>query len=106
MSDYSSITSLSTVDEAVKEGKLAKVLLLPPELGGRDIAENVVFMPPKLLNVRQGSTTELLSAIRAGLTEIEVKPSYRGSSFVPDKITITASRHNAEPEFRLVIDVW
>lgn len=106
MTDYSSISSPSAATKAADDGELVRVFLLPAELGGRDVAQNVVFVPPQIREVKERSTIELLAAIRAGLTEIEVVPSYRGNSFVPDSITITASRPDAEPELRLVIGVW
>jgi hypothetical protein len=106
MPDYSSISSHAAAQQASESGQLVKILLLPAELGGSDIARNVVFVPPTIAKIKQSSDLELFAAIREGLSEVSVVPEYRGASFVPSRIKMTAARPNATPEFELVIVVW
>lgn len=106
MSDFSSIVSMRAVEEASQKAQLMKTLLLPAELGGRDVPENVVFIPPHAKEIKENSTNELLSAVRQGMTEVAVFPEYRGTSFVPSKIIISAARSGMRPEYELEIRIW
>ena len=106
MSDFSSICSLEDVQSACEEGRLAKILLLPDELGGREIPENVVYVPLHLLETKKNSTVELINVVRNGLNDIHVFPEYRGTSIVPAKISITAARKGMPPEYELEIRIW
>lgn len=106
MLDFSLITSLKAAEEACLHGDLIKILLLPAELGGRDIPENVVYVPPHVYEIKEHSTAELLSAVRMGMREVAVVPVYRGASVVPAKISITAARAQLQPGYEFDIGVW
>jgi hypothetical protein len=106
MSDFSSITSLKAAEFASQEGSLLKVLLVPAELGGQDQPENVVYIPAQAWEIKRKSTDELLSAVRSGINDIEIVPEYRGTSFVPTKITITAASSGTVPGYKLEIEIW
>lgn len=105
MLDFSSITSLKMAEHASKDARLLKTLLIPEELGGRDLPENVVFIPPGAKEAKDRATLDLIGA-RMGVTEITVVPEYRDASFVPSRIFITAARPGAPPEYELEIGIW
>lgn len=106
MADFSSISSIEAAEDACKAGRLTKTLLFPAELGGQDLPENVVYVPQHVAAVKDGSNDSLFSAVRRGLSEVEVVPNYRDGSFVPGKITITAAYPGESPEYQFEIEVW
>jgi hypothetical protein len=106
MSGFSSITSLKAAEDACREGRLMKTLLFPAELGGRDIPANVVYIPPDAWKMKGESTAELLDAVRGGMRDVAVVPEYRGASFVPTKITITAAHSGMPHHYKLEIRIW
>jgi hypothetical protein len=106
MLDFSSITSLKAAEDACRDGRLMKMLLLPAELGGQDLPENVLYVPPVACEMKNESTAELLDAVRGGMREVAVVPEYRGTSFVPTKITITAAQSGVPHQYKLEIRIW
>jgi len=106
MLDFSSVTSLKMAEHASKDALLLKTLLIPEGLGGRDLPENVVFIPPGAKEAKDRATLDLIGAVRMGVTEITVVPEYRDASFVPSRIFITAARPGAPPEYELEIGIW
>ena len=106
MSDFSSITSLKAAEDACRDGHLTRALLFPAELGGQDLPENVVYIPAHVSEIKTNATVELLSAVREGMSDVAVVPEYRGTSFVPIKITITAANPGMSPGYALDIEIW
>jgi hypothetical protein len=106
MIEFSSIASLKDAEDACRRGHLTKALLLPSELGGQDRPENVVYIPPHISEIKKDSTAELLSAVRGGMNDVAVVPEYRGVSFVPAKITITAAIPGMPPGYKREIRIW
>ena len=106
MPDFSSITSLKAAEDACREGRLMKTLLFPTELGGQDVPQNVVYVPPDAWEKKGGSTAELLDAVRGGMRDVAVVPEYCGTSFVPTKIIITAAHSGMPHQYKLEIRIW
>jgi len=106
MLDFASITSIGMADEIIGKGQLVKKLLLPEELGGKYVPENTIFLPPHIEKIKDTSTRDLISSVYKGLTEVSVIPEYKGESFVPCRIFITAARPGAPPEYELEIGIW
>jgi len=106
MISFSQVTSLNSAEEALAHGDLIRVQLLPVELGGTDVPENIVYIPPSAKEDKDKSTSMLLKAIQDGMNQINIVPKYSGSSFVPNKISITAAALGAPPEFRVEVDIW
>jgi len=40
------------------------------------------------------------------MSNVAVVPEYRGTSFVPTRITITAAHSGMPPEYKLEIGIW
>jgi hypothetical protein len=106
MDDFSNIISLNSAEKACRDGRLVKTLLLPAEIGGLERPENVIFIPPHALLIKNQSTTELLSAIRMGMIEVAVTPEYRAASVVPTKILISASLPKEKAGYSIDIGIW
>lgn len=97
---------MRAAENACNEGFLIKTLLLPEGLGGRDCPENVVYIPPHAWEIKDNSTVELLNAVGKGMVDVAVVPTYRGMSFVPTQITITAAHPGMPLGYMLEIEIW
>lgn len=106
MDDFSNIVSLNSAEKACHDGRLVKTLLLPAEIGGLERPENVIFVPPHALLIKNQFTAKLISAIQVGMIEIVVTPEYRGASLVPTKIFISASRPKEKAGYSIDIEIW
>jgi hypothetical protein len=106
MPDFSCITSVKAAEDACRKGHLTKALLFPAELGGQDRPDNVVYIPPHVWEIKSNSIAGLLIAVRGGMSDVAVVPEYRGTSFVPTKITITAANSGMPPGYKLEIGIW
>ena len=106
MLDFELIISADIAEDIAAKGQLVKKLLLPEELGGKYVPENAVFLPPHIEKIKDSSTRDLISSVYRGLTEVSIVPEYKGESFVPSRIFITAARPGAPPEYELEIGIW
>lgn len=106
MLDFALITSVDMAEYIVAKGQLVKKLLLPEELGGKYVPENTVFLPPHIEKIKDSSTRDLISSVYRGLTEVSIVPGYKGESFIPNRIFITAAHPGAPPEYELEIEIW
>lgn len=106
MRNFDSIQSLSDAEQACHKGLLRKVLLLPVELGGTDMPENVVFVPDHAAAIKDDITLELLVAVQRGMINVSIVPEYRGNSFVPTRIIISAARDGGQSGLVREIAIW
>lgn len=105
--DFSHVTSKEAVMKLVSEGKLVKMLMMPAELSGADIPENVVYVPPGVLESQKQITDKIIELVKEGLNiKLRVMPEYKGNSFVPAKIHIAASHAEKRGNFEHTIDIW
>jgi len=80
---------------------------LPTELGGREVPENTVYISDRAWRIKENSTTELLALVGRGeASEISVIPEYRGNSFVPSILIVTAGKKEVPPIYHIDIHVW
>ena len=87
-------------------GTLKPALLLPKELGGNDVAENIVYVPVHAIQAQSVGIEGLFTAIKQGLTEVSIAPEYKGLSLVPARIHITARKPGNEPQYRFQNTIW
>ena len=103
--DYSGVDSMLKVEEQVVQGSLVKMHLFPLELGGADVPENCVYVPPFVLEIKQGADQNIIMPlVEEGLvTRYIATPRYQGSSFVPCAVEIKA----LDPgNFQETICIW
>ncbi len=107
MSDFASINSLKSAQAGARQGLLARVFLLPAELGGSDVPENIVYVPVESKNIKDQFTRELLDLYRSGsINKVSVVPSYKGDSFVPSQILVSAWLDEKPLHYERVINIW
>ncbi len=105
--DFSHIDSRQKAIEAVESGDLVAILAYPEILGGEDIDLNTFYVPPAISDIHNQIVETLVRYVDQGLIDnLQVKPVYKGKSFVPSEIKMLA-RHSTKPgEFNPSIQIW
>lgn len=103
---FGHVETLDALAAETDAGVLKPVLLLPKELGGQDVAENIVYVPDHAIQAQSAGLDGLITAIRNGLTDVSIAPEYKGLSLVPTRIHITAGKPGAEPQYRFQNKIW
>ncbi len=107
MPDFANYQTLPSVRALAGEGKLVKLLLFPAEFGGEDVPPNVVYVPVKAASAHGTIVGTLRRMIREGsLDRMEVKPVWKGKSFVPGAIRFHAWHSAKAGSFDPEIVVW
>jgi hypothetical protein len=103
--DFSGIDSPAKVEVLFRRGDLEKLFLMPLELGGKDIAQNVVYVPVGLAAVKARIDNNIIGllAAKGKITEYKATPVYQGKSFIPIAIKIAASNPG---QFTTTINIW
>ncbi|HYI47326.1 MAG TPA: hypothetical protein VEX35_02575 [Allosphingosinicella sp.] len=105
--DYSEVTSLEIAARWAADGRLARILLFPAELGGEDVPPNVSYVPPAILPLRTRAIEELGARAQEGLIDrMNVNPDYAGRSFVPVRLRFDAGHSSTRHRFERVIEIW
>jgi hypothetical protein len=106
--DFSRITTADRALTLSRQGKLARVILLPAVLGGSMEAEaNVAYVPPEVVPVHQRLTATLERYFREGrIDHLSVDPEYKGKSLVPTRIRVEAGKEGRVGAFTTVIGIW
>lgn len=100
------MTSQAQAEELARAGQLEQLLLLPEVFGGRpDVAQNVVYVPVGLAEVKRNIDENIIApmAQQGTVTRYAATPEYEGDSFIPIAITVTASDPGS---FTTTIAVW
>jgi len=103
--DYSHVDSREKAERLVQSGELVPLYLLPPEFGGDNAPPNTVYVPPFVVEIKEGiDTNTIMPLVREGkVTRYTAKPQYQGRSSVPNAIEIRAT----EPaNFEAVVRIW
>jgi hypothetical protein len=105
--DFSGFDSLNKVHTAFAAGMLEKLHLLPIEYGGKDIAENTVYVPLGVGVAKRQIDETVAKLFRTGaVTKYSARPEYSGSSFVPKRIVVKAWHTEKDAAFEPVIEIW
>jgi hypothetical protein len=104
--DFSGVVTQAQTDELVARGVLEAFWLLPLELGGADVPENVVYVPRGLDDARQSFLRIVVDAFGStfGYTAV---PDYDGRSRVPTRVRITAASDDPSlPPAECDLAIW
>lgn len=105
--DFSAIDSLEKAQALLSTGKLERMFLFPLEFGGQDIPRNVLYVPPGIAAIKQRIDSMIQDLVNQGqVTKYEAVPEYKGGSFIPNKIKISASHHEKGGGLNPVINIW
>lgn len=104
--DFSRVTSKAIAQDMAARGRLVRVALFPTELGGPDVPENEVYLPPAVISSREMIVGTLIRFHGEGLiTDLYVTPEYKGDSFVPARMVFRATGKKGGG-FEATLDVW
>ncbi len=103
--DYSGVDSRAKAEELLLSGHLEKLLMLPPELGGLDHAQNVLYVPLSFASMKARIDARFVLPLfeKGEVTQYFARPEYEGNSFVPISITIEALNPG---KFTTVMNIW
>lgn len=105
--DFSAVTSIARAQALHSQGKLARMLLLAPVLGGKEAEANTAYVPPDILAVMQRLTATLERYLREGrIDALSIDPEYKGKSLVPARIRVQARKEGRVGAFTTVIGIW
>jgi len=103
---FEAIKSRPLAEDAVRQGHLSKVLLLPAEFGGTEVLENITYVPVFIKHIKDKTTAELLMLAKSGSINVSIVPEYRGASFVPTKLLLSAWRDGHPVAYKQEINIW
>jgi hypothetical protein len=103
--DFSPIDSQAKAEELFRRGDLEKLLLMPPEFGGEDVEDNVLFVPVGVAGIKAGIDQNVIGPLVAEgkVCRYEAAAEYQGASFIPIAINIKASDPS---QFSTTINIW
>lgn len=104
--DFSAIDAHEKVEEAAQKGILHPLYLMPLRFNGAESPDNRLFVPRAAVELKDrydDMVEDLL--VQGKVSGYSCTPVYKGKSFVPSKITITASK-DGRPVFTETIEVW
>jgi len=105
--DLSKVTSRETAEALFADGKLEKMLLFPSEFGGKEIPQNIVYVPLGISAIKGQLTGTLVRMVKdRQINKLTVTPEYKGNSFIPSRITMRAWHTDQKGEFNPSIEVW
>jgi hypothetical protein len=105
--DFTEVDSLEKTQALYQEGKLEKLYLFPLEFGGKEIPQNVLYVPPGIAEIKKGIDTTIARMVQEGsVSSYVAEPEYKGNSFVPSKIKIKTSHPEKPGAFEPTINIW
>src|SRR5579862_2932892 len=103
--DFSTIDSLEKAQALLNAGKLERLFLFPQEFGGQDDPRNVLYVPPGIAAIKQRIDSMIQDLVNQGqVTKYEAVPEYKGDSFIPSKIKISASHYEKKGGLNPIIN--
>ena len=106
--DFSAVTTAAQAAKLSDTGRLKRILLRPVALGGVDVDDNAVYVPPAVVSLQTRLTETLERYVSEGrIDNLSVDTEYKGKSLVPTKIRVCATHSGREKEqFTTVIGIW
>ena len=105
--DFSDVTSIEQSRALAEEGRLFPIHLMPLEFGGQDIPLNILYVPPGVPEVKDQITAMIYKLANDGIvTNMTVKPSYKGNSLIPSRIYIETFSDANSGSFNPTIEIW
>jgi hypothetical protein len=103
--DFSSVDSRSKAEKMCRQGDLEELFLIPPEFGGEDVPENVLYVPVGVAAIKSGIDINIIGPLvsEGKISQYNAEPDYQGESFVPTAIKITAWDPG---QFSTTINIW
>lgn len=103
--DFSQVDSHEKAIALVEAGELEPLYLMPPEFGGPDAPQNIVYVPMGIADVKRGTDLNIIAPLveSGDVQHYSAVPEYRGGSFIPMAIKIEASDPK---QFEVEIKIW
>ena len=103
--DFSRVDSQEKAVAMFRQGQLEKLFLMPLEFGGQDDANNVLYVPIGVHDIKSGIDCNVIRPLIEAekVTQYKCEPEYQGDSFIPIAVKITAWNPG---QFTTTINIW
>jgi hypothetical protein len=103
--DFSDIDSQKKAVAAFRRGDLERLFLIPLEFGGKDVPDNVLYVPVGIADVKAGIDTNVIGRLvsKGKVSQYKADLEYQGDSLVPIAVIITAWDPG---KFTTTINIW
>ncbi|RAO78207.1 hypothetical protein CA260_10415 [Dyella jiangningensis] len=104
--DFSNVRTWGRAEELFACGRLDRIFLWPPELGGKDLPSNICFVPRKAARLKTLVDGTVMAHMREGrICRYTALPEYKGGSFIPARIVIKAWKSDKQASTS-IIEIW
>jgi hypothetical protein len=105
--DYSAVDSREKAEALYRAGKLERLFLFPLEFGGHEDPRNILYVPLGIAAIKQQIDGTVRQLVNDGaVTKYVAEPEYKGNSFIPCKIKISATHHEKPGGIMPTINIW
>ena len=105
--DFASITTRMAASKLVRKRLLAKIYIVPLELGGSKSPANSGYVTPEAAASHALLAASVAAYVqRDRLDHLRIDPEYRGLSIIPSRLRILIEHRGTKERYRRVIDVW
>ncbi len=103
---YAKITTKEQIEELVEAGELKPVYIMPVIFNGQASEKNTIYVPAKIAIVKEESDKMIEELLMNNVVNNYVcKPSYNGTSLVPDQLEINGIR-NGNVIVSQKVNIW
>ncbi len=104
--NFAEIDSIEKAKEEYKKGHLEILYLMSPMFGGSEDESNILYVPIGINKIKEEYDNIVADLLEQNKVQsYSCNPEYKGSSFIPCKITITSGK-NGQDVFKETIDIW
>lgn len=102
---FAHVDSASKVKELFELGILEPLYLMPLEFGGPDVANNRLYVPIGIADIKMSMDIGIIAPLieKGTVSHYSATPEYIGDSFVPARIVIKATNPG---HFESCIEIW
>ena len=107
--DFATVDSPDKAESLVKQGVLARVLLVPPQRGGVEDSLNAVYATPKAAKEKARCDTEVEQLERRGQVSryaCDLEYDQNGPSRVARAITVIGKNEAGDVVYSRTVKVW
>ncbi|MDQ0464659.1 hypothetical protein QO010_002443 [Caulobacter ginsengisoli] len=105
--DYAAIKTREQAEALAGQGRLVRVLLFPVDFGGPDIPQNVTYIPSQFAEAEARIVATIVEAVEKDeVDRLDVKPEYRGDSFIPARLIFRAWHSRKPGEIQQTLELW
>ena len=104
--NFEEIDSIAKAKEEYKKGHLEILYLISPMFGVAEDESNILYVPIGINKIKEEYDNIIADLLEQNKVQsYRCDPEYKGSSFIPCKITITSGK-DGQDVFKETINIW